>query len=328
MVLHAATSGAGVAQVLRGRRARGPGRRVGRTAVTGVSRIPARRTICGTGSCWPSSSPPRRPACCPRPRSGTSRAALAATGTDALVYLLPRDDAGPGVAVIVDQDGTVRRLPLAGLYAGGASPVERVPPDAAGGRGGRYAGRQRDDAARQAWLDGARHALRMGLAGGHRAAAGRGSGAQRESGTPDRPRARSRAWPGALACRPPAGAGRMPASRRCSATLPRPASSSRPPGAALGRGRRPRCSFPTPRNRCTSPPRASATCSLPITQPQRCSGSRGDNLACADPGYARRHPRRCARRAAAGRLARGLAAALRLPWAGPGSGPRLEPLAR
>ncbi|MGH3155913.1 MAG: CHAT domain-containing protein, partial [Streptosporangiaceae bacterium] len=50
-------------------------------------------------------------------------AALTATGTDALVYLLPRDDDGAGMAVVVHQDGTVGRLPLPGLYVGDRSPV-------------------------------------------------------------------------------------------------------------------------------------------------------------------------------------------------------------
>jgi CHAT domain len=76
--------------------------------------------------------------------------ALAATGTDALAYLLPRDDAGLGLAVIVDQDGTVRWLPLAGLYTGGASPVSaflraRRAVESAGTD-------QAREAARQAWL--------------------------------------------------------------------------------------------------------------------------------------------------------------------------------
>lgn len=76
--------------------------------------------------------------------------ALAATGSDAMVYLLPRDDAGAGVAVIVDQDGTVRWLPLAGLYTGGASPVSaflraRRAVEAAGTEAA-------TEAARQVWL--------------------------------------------------------------------------------------------------------------------------------------------------------------------------------
>ena len=49
--------------------------------------------------------------------------ALTASGNDALAYLLPRDEEGPGIAVIVGADGTIRRLPLPGLYTGGGSLV-------------------------------------------------------------------------------------------------------------------------------------------------------------------------------------------------------------
>jgi hypothetical protein len=52
--------------------------------------------------------------------------ALAETGSDALVYLLPRDDngSGLGVAVVVDAAGAVRYVRLPGLYAGARSPVK------------------------------------------------------------------------------------------------------------------------------------------------------------------------------------------------------------
>jgi hypothetical protein len=45
-------------------------------------------------------------------------AALASSGADALVYLLPQDDAGPGTAVIVDHAGTVSSLWLFRLRGG------------------------------------------------------------------------------------------------------------------------------------------------------------------------------------------------------------------
>jgi hypothetical protein len=87
------------------------------------------------------------------PAVGDVAAALTATGTDALVYLLPRDDSGPGLAVIVDPEGTVRPVPLPGLYLGGGSPVgaflrTRRSAEAAAVEPG-----QAGDAARQAWLD-------------------------------------------------------------------------------------------------------------------------------------------------------------------------------
>ena len=50
-------------------------------------------------------------------------AALAGCDADALVYLLPRGEDGPGLAVLVDPGGQVRRLPLPGLYAGARSPA-------------------------------------------------------------------------------------------------------------------------------------------------------------------------------------------------------------
>lgn len=51
-------------------------------------------------------------------------AALTECGADALVYLLPRGDDGPGIAVLVDADGGVRPLLLPGLYAGTGSPAD------------------------------------------------------------------------------------------------------------------------------------------------------------------------------------------------------------
>ena len=51
------------------------------------------------------------------------KAALAASDADALVYLLPRDEDGSGLAVLVDAGGNVEPLPLPGLQAGPGSPV-------------------------------------------------------------------------------------------------------------------------------------------------------------------------------------------------------------
>jgi hypothetical protein len=51
-------------------------------------------------------------------------AALSECGADALVYLLPRGEDGPGLAVLVDASGVVNRLSLPGLHAGAGSPVD------------------------------------------------------------------------------------------------------------------------------------------------------------------------------------------------------------
>jgi hypothetical protein len=51
------------------------------------------------------------------------KAALQASRVDALVYLLPRDDDGPGMAVLVHSAGRVQWIPLPGLQAGPGTPV-------------------------------------------------------------------------------------------------------------------------------------------------------------------------------------------------------------
>src|SRR5450756_1435945 len=50
-------------------------------------------------------------------------AALASSGADALVYLLPQDDGGYGTAVLVDQAGIVSSLPLLRLRGGTGTPA-------------------------------------------------------------------------------------------------------------------------------------------------------------------------------------------------------------
>jgi hypothetical protein len=118
MVLHAATSGTRVEEVLRD---------AGQTDLAGE---------------WASRSPDEEAADDLRYRIMTSiegsaaesrlfsapsvadvTAALAACGADALVYLLPRGDDGAGLAILVQPDGQVRRLPLPGLYCGPRSPA-------------------------------------------------------------------------------------------------------------------------------------------------------------------------------------------------------------
>lgn len=57
------------------------------------------------------------------PSVGEIAKALAEADADALVYLLPRDDGGPGLAVVVDRYKGVRGLPLLGLPADDGEPV-------------------------------------------------------------------------------------------------------------------------------------------------------------------------------------------------------------
>ena len=150
MVLHAATTGAGVAQVLRDAGhaeladewAGQPGQ-PGQPDASQQNDLRYRVMLAIEQS-------PAEARLLSSPALRDIARALAATGSDALVYLLPRDDAGAGVAVIVDQDGTVRWLPLAGLYTSGASPVSaflrarRAVETASTGAA--------TEAARQAWL--------------------------------------------------------------------------------------------------------------------------------------------------------------------------------
>ena len=49
--------------------------------------------------------------------------ALAGRGADALVYLLPQDDDGPGMAILVDQARIVSSLPLPRLRGGSGTPI-------------------------------------------------------------------------------------------------------------------------------------------------------------------------------------------------------------
>jgi len=122
MVLHAATTGAGVEEVLRD---------AGRAGLAGewahaVSTRAEARTVAGDlryrimTAIEGSSAEARLFA----PPSLTEIAgALTACDADALVYLLPRGDDGIGIAILVDPDGQVRHLPLPGLYAGARSPA-------------------------------------------------------------------------------------------------------------------------------------------------------------------------------------------------------------
>lgn len=79
-------------------------------------------------------------------------AALASSGADALVYLLPHDDTGLGVAVLIDHVGTVSSLPLLRLRGGSGTAVgEFLRTRRAVERVG-YAAGAAFDAARADWL--------------------------------------------------------------------------------------------------------------------------------------------------------------------------------
>lgn len=146
MVLHAATSGAGVAQILRD---------AGHTELAGEWAAQAAQPGLAPAEDLRyrimlaiEQSPAETRLLSPPPARDIA-AALAATGNDALVYLLPREDVGAGLAVIVDQDGTVRWRPLPGLYTGGASPVSAF---LRARRAVEAAAPEATEVARQAWL--------------------------------------------------------------------------------------------------------------------------------------------------------------------------------
>ena len=134
MVLHAATSGAGVAEALTAAgypelarewttQAARPGARTpGGLAGGGYDEPPqdddlryrAMLALEGTAAEGRLLSPPT---------AAGIAAALRSAGADALVYLLPQDDSGPGTAVLIDQAGAVSWLPLFRLRQGPGTPV-------------------------------------------------------------------------------------------------------------------------------------------------------------------------------------------------------------
>lgn len=123
MVLHAATSGAGVEEALRAAGQRGLADewahetlRGGAGQTAGMGDLRYRVMLALERS-------PAEARLLSAPSIGDIASALAKRGADALVYLLPRDDAGFGAAVVVDADETVRPVPLPGLYTGERSPV-------------------------------------------------------------------------------------------------------------------------------------------------------------------------------------------------------------
>jgi CHAT domain len=117
MVLHAATTGAGVAAALRD---------VGQSALADEWAARARSADNDDLRYRVMLALERSPAearLLSPPSAAGIAAALAAADADALVYLLPRDDDGPGIGVVIDRAGMVRRLPSPALHTGQGSPV-------------------------------------------------------------------------------------------------------------------------------------------------------------------------------------------------------------
>jgi hypothetical protein len=121
MVLHAATSGTGVADALAdaghpdlAAEWAGQAGHSGSSAPADDLRYRAMLALEGTPAEARLLSPPT---------VGDIAAALTGRNADALVYLLAQEDAGPGIAVLVDRAGTVRSLPLPLLRVGAHTPV-------------------------------------------------------------------------------------------------------------------------------------------------------------------------------------------------------------
>ena len=157
MVLHAATSGAGVAEALTAAgypelalewttQATRPGARTPSGLVPGGYDEPpqdddlryrAMLALEGTTAEGRLLSPPT---------AADIAAALRTGGADALVYLLPQDDTGYGTAVLIDHAGAVSSLPLFRLRGGPGTPVAEF----------LRTRREMERAATQAAFDGAR----------------------------------------------------------------------------------------------------------------------------------------------------------------------------
>lgn len=138
MVLHAATVGSGVAEALTAAghpelAAEWAGRagRAGRAGETGEPGAGRPSGDAGPGddlryrAMMALEGTPAEAALLSPPTVGDITAALGRGGADALVYLLPQDDSGPGMAVLVDRAGTIGWFPLPQLRVGDASMVGR-----------------------------------------------------------------------------------------------------------------------------------------------------------------------------------------------------------
>jgi hypothetical protein len=151
MVLYAATAGSGLADVLR---QAGHGtladewareRRLGQAGSEPAGDLRYRIMLAIEGS----EAEARLLAA---PSVADVRGALAAGAADVLIYLLPRDDDGPGTAVTIDAAGMVSRIPLPSLRTGPGSPIRACEQarEAADKMGEQSAGY---GAARQRWRD-------------------------------------------------------------------------------------------------------------------------------------------------------------------------------
>jgi hypothetical protein len=122
-VLHAATAGAGLADILRDGGYHGLADEWRRE----TDRPPAPDADAGSDLRYRvmtaiEGSPAEARLLAP-PRLADITAALRRCGVDALVYLLPRDGASPGLAVIVYPSGAISAVPLPGLQVHGEGPA-------------------------------------------------------------------------------------------------------------------------------------------------------------------------------------------------------------
>lgn len=134
MVLHAATSGAGVAEALAqaghpdlAREWSAQAARAAPSAPGGLTpvgyREPPQDDDLRYRAMLALERTPAEARLLSPPAVADIAAALARSGADALAYLLPHDDAGPGTAVIIDQAGGVRSLSLFRLRGGSGTAV-------------------------------------------------------------------------------------------------------------------------------------------------------------------------------------------------------------
>jgi len=151
MVLHAATTGSGVEEVLRdtghGDLASEWVHEVSAGNPAGDLRYRIMTAIEGSSAEARLFSPP--------PLAEIA-AALTEREADALVYLLPRGDDGTGLGIVVEPDGQVRQLALPDLYAGVGSPAGaalRARQEADAAAADRHGDPARLAAARKNWLE-------------------------------------------------------------------------------------------------------------------------------------------------------------------------------
>ena len=123
MVLHAATSGASLGEALRSGGHAELAAEWARAMASGGSEADVAQSDLRYRAMLAIEGSPVEARLLSAPSVGEISAALAAAGADALVYLLPRDSDGAGLAVVVDQAKGVRRLPLVRLAVNDGGPL-------------------------------------------------------------------------------------------------------------------------------------------------------------------------------------------------------------